>query len=868
MSTPVAQGQAIPPDVLRELQRQSGGAVPPQRRISPVDQARMGEQPAQQNADGRSSASPAEQKPKEMEVSALERDYRDRLASENLTQFGYDRLVGDAKSFGNEPVGRVSGRYVVGVGDEFAIVLRGAEQQDYITRVDSEGRLILDGLSPISAAGRTLDAISAEVANRVSETYVGTEVYVSLASLAQVSVSVVGEAVSPGLFQLDSQKTLLDALVAAGGVRKTGSLRQIRLVRSDATKLIDLYSLFRGTSDVDLNIRDGDRLVIPPIGATYAVTGEVLRPGIFELPSGVGGLAAQTAITVAGGSLRPRGYELIVNRLDKSGTENVQPVRLSGRLIAGDALSVVRTSNRAAGKLMLAGHVKAPGIRALATAPNIRRLLARSGGFLDQPYLPFAVLSRENPVSLNRQFEPVNLLNDGQDNLDKPLQSEDRLIVLGAGDVAFLSSNAVRQVVLSRQYDGQAPCAPLEQLASLGQDLQSERFAAVLRGAFVLEGAGRPKLADVGSLTDDGDAGQRAQGPEDQALCPQVYQEHPGLLPFTLEYASTIAGSVRQPAVIPVSGSVSLAHLVNFAGGLSYEASLGNVEIASTRTTDTGIQLDRSLFDLTKTPLESIVVTRGAAVTVQAIPSDQEPGTVLLSGEFQRPGVYTIRRGERLSSVIERAGGVSQRAYPYGAVFTRASVRRAQQQAVRRTQREMNTALATAALKNNVDAEALAAARELSEGMQTVETLGRVVVEADPRVLTQRADLDVVLEPGDRLFLPKRPNHVLAIGDVLNPGALQFVRGKTVAQYLSETGGIQTSADEKRIFLVYPNGVARPLPRRFWGSAREMVPPGSTIVVPKDIDPLANLQLTREITSILSQLAISAASFAVIFNNN
>lgn len=886
-SIPLVQAQAIPPNVLQELQRQNGSSGVRQRRVSPVDRSRDQQNPMQAETDFVQEQRDVDLEIEEDEVaSALEEDYRARLGMDDLDQFGYDRLVSSAMRFTGDAAGRISGNYIVGVGDEFAVVLRGAEQQNYLVQVDSEGRLILDGMSPIPAAGRRLSDIIADVSVKVANAFVGTDVYLSLASLARVTVTVVGEAKSPGSFRLDSQQTVLDALMQAGGIRKTGSLRQVRLVRDGRSEIVDLYGLFRGDAGVDLNIRDGDRIVIPPVGATYAVTGEVLRPGIFELPDGVTGLSARTALSVAGGSLRPRGYELIVSRLDASGTESVEPVSAGSRLIEGDALVVVRTSARTAGKLKISGHIAAPGIRALATAPTVGELLKRSGGYLDSPYLPFAALLREDPISLTRTYIPVNLLSRGPGGLDMVLRSEDELVVFGAASVDFLSSNEVRQVVLSREYSSDLTCEPLSEVADLGQELQTERFAAVLRGAFVLEGIGKAQIANVGALASDDpesidvqatrtvtdqqvdSLSEEEQEAVRERLCPSVFETHAGLLPFTLEHAATVTGAVRKPAVVPVSGAVSLGNLITFAGGLSFEASLGNVEISSPRMAEEGMQVDRSLFDLTKTPLETIMITRGSSVTVQSIPSEQEPGTVLLTGEFRQPGVYTIRRGERLSDVIARAGGVTERAYPYGAVFTRASVRRAQEQAFKRTAREMNAALTTAALKNNVDADALAAARELSRDMEAVETLGRVVVEADPRVLELRRDLDVVMEPGDRLFLPKRPNHILAMGDVLNPGALQFVRGKSVAQYLSETGGIQTSADERRIFLVYPNGVARPLPRRFWGSRREIVPPGSTIVVPKDTDPLAGLQLTREVTSILSQLALSAASFAVIFSNN
>ena len=885
---PVGYGQVVPPNVLQELQRQQGVSARPQRRVSPVDQSRENRQadvPLDGDFDFETQQDLAEDDEELEDASVVEMDYRERLDDETLIQFGYDRLLGSRVRGLVETTGRVSDSYILGVGDEVAVVLRGSEEQSYITPVDSEGRLILDGLTPISAAGRSLADVRSEIIGSVSQAFIGTDAYVSLASLAQITVTVVGEAELPGAIQLTSQQTILDALIKAGGIRKTGSLRQIKLIRGERSRNIDLYRLFRGQSALSLNLRDGDRIVVPGLGQTYAVTGEVLRPAIYELPETVSSLTAKTALDVAGGLIRPRGYELVVSRLDDSGSEQVLPIKRSETMIAGDALVVVRASSRAKGKLFISGHVRAPGLRALATAATVGDLVDRSGGYLDAPYLPFAVLEREDPISLNRTFTPVSLLQASLEGRSKPLQQEDRLIVLGADDVAFLSSNAVRQVVLSHRYSGALTCEPLSELANLSQDLQTERFSAVLRGAFILETSdGNAQIADVSGIASEDEEALKNRSVRQitdleleemdeeerdmrrQKLCPAVYEDNPGLLAFVLEHVATVSGSVRRPAVLPVAAPTSLANLIQFAGGLSAESSRSNVEISAARRNENSFDLDRGTFDLTETPLETILIDAGTAVTVQSIPSEQEPGTVLLSGEFKRPGVYTIRRGERLSEVIERAGGVTERAYTYGAVFTRVSVRRAQEQAFRRTAREMNTALTTAALKNNVDSDALAAARELSREMQTAETLGRVVVEADPRVLELRKDLDAVMEPGDRLFMPKRPNHILAMGDVLNPGALQFVRGKVVAQYLSETGGIQSSADTGRIFLVYPNGVAKPLPKRFWGSRRELVPPGSTIVVPKDTDPLATLQLTREITSVVSQLALSAASFAVIFD--
>jgi len=179
----------------------------------------------------------------------------------------------------------------------------------------------------------------------------------------------------------------------------------------------------------------------------------------------------------------------------------------------------------------------------------------------------------------------------------------------------------------------------------------------------------------------------------------------------------------------------------------------------------------------------------------------------------------------------------------------------------------MNTALLSMSARKNVSADALAAATSLTNDLSTMDAPGRMVVEADPTVLAAYPEADTVLEAGDAIYMPKKPNFVLAMGDVLNPGALQFAKGKTAKDYLEEAGGIQRSADEGRVFIVYPNGVAQPLKTSGWlRSSAAVVPPGSTIVVPKDIDPLYTLDIVRDVATIIGQFATALASIAVISN--
>ena len=277
--------------------------------------------------------------------------------------------------------------------------------------------------------------------------------------------------------------------------------------------------------------------------------------------------------------------------------------------------------------------------------------------------------------------------------------------------------------------------------------------------------------------------------------------------------------------------------------------------------------ISRNLVDLAEDGAEAILLKPGDVVRLNAVFTDRDTGPIVLGGEFVRPGTYDIRRGERLSQVIARAGGLTEQAYPFGAIFTREAVKRAEKVALQRLARELNAAVTVAAANQGIDPSAVAAFAQLTREVASAPAVGRMVMEADPTVLGVRPELDLVLEPGDRLFMPKRPNSVLVTGDVLNPGAMQFISGTKVDKYIRQAGGFQQTADDGRIFLVLPNGVAQPISVSAFNFTPIQVPPGSTIVVPKDVTPFDLLTFTKEIATVLSQLAITAAALAVIGNN-
>jgi protein involved in polysaccharide export with SLBB domain len=352
-------------------------------------------------------------------------------------------------------------------------------------------------------------------------------------------------------------------------------------------------------------------------------------------------------------------------------------------------------------------------------------------------------------------------------------------------------------------------------------------------------------------------------------VCPAVFEEEPELLAVLIENAVAVSGAVRRPGAYPIAGSATAREIASAAEGLLGNATAMTLDV--TRAVGDSTTQQRLAADPAGRTLATTRVVAGDDLRFNSAQPQYEPGGVLLTGEFLRPGLYSIRKGETLSQLMARAGGLSPLAYAYGTVFTRRSVKELQQEGFRRTGRELtNALLAVSARKTGPGAgDSLIAAQGLIAQLTTVEAPGRVVVEADPRVLGVRPDLDTVLESGDAIYIPKRPNFVLALGDVSNPGALQFINGKSAKEYLAETGGTQSTADNGRIFVVLPNGTAQPLKGGRWArsNGNGVIPPGSTIIVPKNIDPLFKLDLARDITTIVGTLFTSIATVALLATN-
>jgi protein involved in polysaccharide export with SLBB domain len=896
--------------------------------------------------------------------SRLEQIYSQRSGTE-LHQFGYDTL-GVPMPVQVAQAGATQDNYILGIGDQVVIVLRGQENSTYSQRIDRNGQVILPKLPPIPAAGRRFGDFRDDLEARVAQAFVQTNAFVSLSEIRQVSVLVSGEVRAPGVRILSALSSPLDAILLSGGVNKTGSLRNVTVQSGGNSRNIDLYSVLTGNGANTLGtLHDGDRIYVPPLKNTVAVAGHVARPGIYELRGGDVASANQL-MALAGGVEIPGAYQLSKMEVGADGRIQTASLPPDGVLHNGDILFVDVSRNVTVGRVTLSGGLQVEGVRARASGGTVGQLI-HAGDLSPDAYPMFSVIVRRDPRSNAKDLVPFSLERVLAGQGDVALQDDDFIYVfttaeerllakaaggepltpaeigctdeeVKAGDAqraanptngtpvaaavtpgglggqvdltcrspqggtaaapgTLASSTALQQLsaslpaatqaqlaaVLGQQVNGAqaqsaTPNGPAA-TASQAQVVPNPNYGPGAANGMAMDAYGRP-IANYGpngtqALSAPYLVNQPAPTPPPPSI--RSIAQRLNVTPMALvrtvkDHVVWVLDSVRDPGPYLGSDGSTVESMVQAAGGLSREADLSSVEVTSTQidaATGSARTL-RSAYKATEADLRRVAILPLDVIRLRPVFSDSTNGRIAVDGEVRYPGTFDIVRGEKLSSVLERAGGLTAEAYPYGAVFTRERAVEEERMGNAREAKQLEADFATLLSMPTYATAAQGAAPYvtlMAQQLRDQAAVGRITITADPATLRTHPELDIAVEPGDKIVIPRRPTTVTVSGEVLNPGSFQFRGELTLRDYLQLSGGATQGSDEGRIFVVLPDGTARPAGQSWLTVSSTAVPPGSTIVVPRDLSPFDTMQFIKDVTQIGGQLAITAASLAVIGNN-
>lgn len=338
-----------------------------------------------------------------------------------------------------------------------------------------------------------------------------------------------------------------------------------------------------------------------------------------------------------------------------------------------------------------------------------------------------------------------------------------------------------------------------------------------------------------------------------------------------------ISGAVMRKGEYGFKVGMTLRDLLSMAGGLRYYAYDKESELTRVYVTDEGPRTEKITINLEKAlegdPDANIILKEDDYLFVRTVPEWDLYKTVTISGEVKFPGIYTIKKGEILSSLIDRSGGFTDRAYLRGAVFTRDRVRELQQrqidEMVDRLERELlsvgtaEIAIALTPEEARIKEFEIRQKKEFIAKLKMVKAIGRMTVELDRPGLLKKTPYDIELEEGDSLFIPANPQSIQVIGSVYNQTAFVYDKDKSYSDYIDLAGGYTENADKKRVYMLKADGTAL-RPHRGLFSSPDLNP-GDTIVVPEKLERIAWMREIKDISQILYQIAVTAGVLIVAF---
>ena len=340
----------------------------------------------------------------------------------------------------------------------------------------------------------------------------------------------------------------------------------------------------------------------------------------------------------------------------------------------------------------------------------------------------------------------------------------------------------------------------------------------------------------------------------------------PGDVVFVPPIGSTVGvlGEVRRPAIYELKEDrKNLSTIIVASGGATPNAKTTSVIIKSVNSID-GISATQ--VNLTTERGKAHQLKDGDMIHLVPVMEYNQDGFVTLAGEVQKPGVYIISPDETLTSVIQRAGGFTDRAFLQGSVFTRKSLRKLEEKRKNEALQELEKEQLLETQPSGVVTTNYESLRLFIQKLKNIPSLGRMVVSLEGIVAGET--VDVVLKHGDTLSIPTISQEVTVIGEVYYSTSHLYNIDHDIDDYISNSGGMKKGGDASNIYVIKANGsvvAQNNLDGSFFRNAGgATIIAGDTIVVPIDTARETSSESWVKYTTIASQFAITLASFKTL----
>ena len=321
----------------------------------------------------------------------------------------------------------------------------------------------------------------------------------------------------------------------------------------------------------------------------------------------------------------------------------------------------------------------------------------------------------------------------------------------------------------------------------------------------------------------------------------------------------SIDGAVNRPAKYEVSNEQNLDSIIKYANGITRTADSENFSLE--RILDGTL---KSIPVRNNSQFKTIKAEDGDLIYIREYPYRQAK----ISGAILKPGSYTMASGETINDLIEKAGGFTDNAYKFGAIYQNEDAKLINEQSKEILYQEFLDNIIAVSQQSGGSFD-LGPVIQLTQEIKNTEANGRVVID-----LLNEGSIDFYnIQEGDELFVPERNNVVYVYGEISTEGAVMYSELQDVEYFVEKSGGYKQFADNKSIYILHPNGESQ-----LYRSKRSIferspkseirIYPGSIIFVPRELDDSAPRRLAAQAyVSLLGNLGLTLASLSAISND-